>query len=275
MKLESEQAIPWLLNALETAATQEEQVQHAKTLARVSDGWTAETAGRVIAWLDRARGMPGGRLVETAWQQLHDDFRQVWPAEVLTAQATAWAALDRDWSDQRVQAGPPRPFVRNWTVGDLMADGAVDESSLAHRNPATGMQTLTAAGCLACHRYGSRGTHTGPDLTHVGRRYDPRALLESILEPSRQIDPKYALATLLLDDGTLVTGRAVGVSSRELTIETDPLSGKTVVVDRSRIEQSLPTARSPMPEGLLNSFTANEILDLLDLLRQSADQTAP
>jgi putative heme-binding domain-containing protein len=275
VKLESQQAIPWLLRALQAAATQEEQVQHAKTLARVSDGWTSETAAQVVAWLDRARGMPGGRLVETAWQQLHDDFQQIWPAEVLAAQAAAWAALDRDWSDQRVQAEPPRPFVRDWTVDDLMADGAVDEPSLAHRDPAAGMQTLTTAGCLACHRYGDRGTHTGPELTHVGRRYDPRALLESMLEPSRQIDPKYALTTLLLDDGTVVTGRAVGVNSRELTIETDPLTGETAVVDRSRIEQSLPTTRSPMPEGLLDSFTAGEILDLLALLRQSGDQTAP
>ncbi len=275
VKLQSEQAIPWLLKALETAATQEEQVQHAKTLARVSDGWTTETAARVIAWLDRAKGMPGGRLVETAWQQLHDDFQQVWPTDLLTAQAPAWAALDRDWSDERVLVGPPRPFVRDWTVDDLMAYGAVDEPSLARRNPASGMQPLTAAGCLACHRYGDRGTHTGPELTHVGRRYDPRALLESILEPSRQIDPKYALATLLLDDGTVVTGRAVGVNSRELTIETDPLTAATIVVDRSRIEQSLPTSRSPMPDGLLDSFTADEILDLLALLRQSGDQTAP
>jgi hypothetical protein len=46
-------------------------------------------------------------------------------------------------------------------------------------------------------------------------------------------------------------------------------------VDRSRIEQSLPTTRSQMPEGLLDSFTAGEILDLLALLRQSGDQTAP
>lgn len=275
VKLESERAIPWLLNALKTAATQEEQVQHAKTLARVSDGWTAESAADVVAWLDQARGMPGGRLVETAWQQLHDDFQQVWPAEVLAAHSTEWAALDRDWSDQQVSAGPPRPFVRNWTVDDLMADAAVDAVSLSRRNPVAGMQTLTAAGCLACHRYGGRGTHTGPELTHVGRRYDPRSLLESLLEPSRQIDPKYALATLLLGDGTVVTGRAVGVNSRELTIEIDPLAGETVSVDRSRIEQSLPTTRSPMPEGLLNSFTADEILDLVALLSQPGDQTAP
>jgi len=67
----------------------------------------------------------------------------------------------------------------------------------------------------------------------------------------------------------------VGVNSRELTVEVDPITAETIVVDRSRIEQSLPTARSPMPEGLLDRFTADEILDLVAALSNAAPQTAP
>jgi len=79
----------------------------------------------------------------------------------------------------------------------------------------------------------------------------------------------------VLDDGTVVTGRAVGVNSRELTIEINPLTAETVVVNRDRIEHSLPTARSPMPEGLLDHFTADEILDLLAVLKQPPPHAAP
>ena len=273
--LESERAIPWLLAALEAAATQEEQVQLAKTLSRVSAGWSPDTAAGVIGWLDRSRGMPGGRLVETAWQNLRSDFQQIWPAELLVSLADSWATLEQAWSADGVGAGPARPFVKKWTVEAVMAEMGPEALPLSSRDPTAGLTVLASAGCLTCHRYGDRGTHTGPELTHVGRRFDTRALLESILEPSRQIDPKYALATLLLDDGTVVTGRAVGVNSRELTIEVNPTTAETIVVDRSRIEQSLPTARSPMPEGLLDSFSAAEILDLVAALSTAAPQTAP
>ena len=273
--LESERAIPWLLAAVEAAATQEEQVQFAKTLSRISTGWSQDDATRVIDWLNRSRGMPGGRLVETAWQNLRNDFQQIWPADLLAVLADSWAAVEQGWSADSVDAGPARPFVKEWTVEAVLAAMGPDGPPLLSRDPAAGLTVLASAGCLTCHRYGDRGTHTGPELTHVGRRFDTRALLESILEPSRQIDPKYALATLLLDDGTVVTGRAVGVNSRELTVEVDPITAETIVVDRSRIEQSLPTARSPMPEGLLDRFTADEILDLVAALSNAAPQTAP
>jgi putative heme-binding domain-containing protein len=265
--LESEQAIEWLLQGLSRAATQEEQIQFAKSLSRVEQGWTQETAGQVISWLASSRGMPGGRLVETAWQNLRSDFQQAWSAELLASLEAAWAKLDGEWSGDGVAAGPARPFVRAWTVDEVLAEVTTNEASVTSQEQAAGLSVLASAGCLTCHRYGDRGTHTGPELTHVGRRLDARALLESILEPSRQIDPKYALATLLLDDGTVITGRAVGVNSRDLTIEINPVTAETVIVSRERIEQSLPTVRSPMPEGLLNGFTAEEILNLLALLR--------
>ncbi len=273
--LESEQAIGWLLQSLAAAPTQEEQLQCAKTLSRISAGWSHDTAAEVVAWLDRSRGMPGGRLVETAWQNLRSDFQATWSGDLLTSLAEPWAALDRSWREEGIDAGPARPFVRDWSVEELLTTARPDDANLASRNPAAGLSVLASAGCLTCHRYGDRGTHTGPELTSVGRRYDTRALLESMLEPSRQIDPKYALATLVLDDGTVVTGRAVGVNSRELTIEINPLTAETVVVNRDRIEHSLPTARSPMPEGLLDHFTADEILDLLAVLKQPPPHAAP
>ena len=274
VSLESEQAHAWLTDALTRAATQEEQLQYAKTLSRLSDGWTLETVRPVVAWLQQSQGMPGGKLVETTWQNLRHDFVQIWPVQLQQALADELAALEGPWSRQRVEAGPQRPLVQTWTVDELLE--AVDQqTSIAAGDPVAGMGVLTAAGCLNCHRFGDRGTHTGPELTHVGRRFDARALIESILEPSRQIDPKYALATLLLDDGTVISGRAVSVNRRELTIEVDPLTAETVVVDRSRIEQSLPTARSPMPAGLLDRFTAAEITDLLAVLSGATAHTAP
>src|SRR5207253_5012592 len=46
--------------------------------------------------------------------------------------------------------------------------------------------------CGSCHTIGKRGTPLGPDLSTVGKQRVREDLLESILEPSRRIEPKYA-----------------------------------------------------------------------------------
>ena len=112
------------------------------------------------------------------------------------------------------------------------------------------------------------GTQIGPDLAGVGKRLDQTALLESILEPSKQIDPKYLNTTYLMDDGSVVSGRTVGVTSAQLVIEVDTITGRTETIQRAEIEASSPSQVSPMPEGLLDVLTAEEIMDLLALLRR-------
>ncbi|MDX1946373.1 MAG: PQQ-dependent sugar dehydrogenase, partial [Pirellulaceae bacterium] len=43
--------------------------------------------------------------------------------------------------------------------------------------------------CLNCHQVGSQGKAVGPDLTQVGKKHDRAKLLETILEPSKTIEP--------------------------------------------------------------------------------------
>ncbi|TVQ02228.1 MAG: hypothetical protein EA381_03820 [Planctomycetaceae bacterium] len=254
------------LDLLEQASTQEEQVQYAKTMTQIETGWDRATAGRVIDWLARARGMSGGKLVETAWQRLRADFEARFNPELKAELVMELARLDEPLPAESLTLLPPRPLVQAWKMGDLIDDVlAVDP---AQRSAAAGERALAATACLRCHRIGERGSPTGPDLTHVGKRFDGRALLESILEPSRQLDPKYAESSYLLSDGRVVTGRTVGVSKNQLVIEVEPMTARTLSVDRADIEASLPTTRSPMPEGLLDTLTREEILDLIALLRR-------
>lgn len=46
--------------------------------------------------------------------------------------------------------------------------------------------------CTKCHRFQRQGGMAGPDLTGVARRFDDRALLEAILEPSRVVSDQDA-----------------------------------------------------------------------------------
>ena len=45
--------------------------------------------------------------------------------------------------------------------------------------------------CKDCHQVAGRGGAIGPDLSQIGKKYDRAGLLESLLEPSKAIEPKY------------------------------------------------------------------------------------
>jgi putative heme-binding domain-containing protein len=266
VKLRSADVLPKSLDLLDSAGTQEEQIQYAKTLTHVDWGWNTESAGRVVAWLERTRDIAGGQLVPTAWKNLRSDSTLQWNETIRAALSVRLMALEQPRPTETLPAQPPRPFVHRWTIEDLLED--VSRLRPEEHSIEAGQKTLAAASCLQCHRFGQRGTPVGPDLTNVGKRFDGRALLESIIDPSQQVDPKYANSSFLLADGRVITGKTIGVSQTRLTIEVDPVNGKTIVLERSEIEQSLQATRSPMPDGLLDTFTREEVLDLIALLRR-------
>lgn len=266
VKLEAEAIIPRSLDLLEAATTQEEQVQYAKTLTRVSAGWDVDAATRAVVWLDSTRGLPCGKLAITAWRNLRSDFEANFPEAVREHLSDALAPLDRPVAEEPHETLAARPLVRHWTIEDLIDDVAGLQPEEHSRE--LGEQALAAASCLRCHRMGDRGSPTGPDLTHVSMRFDARALLESIIEPSRQVDPKYLDTAYLMNDGRVVSGRTVAVSRNQLTIETEPLSGRTVTIDRQEIEASSPSPQSPMPAQLLDTLSREEVLALIALLRR-------
>lgn len=266
VKLQSPHVLSKSLDLIELASTQEEQIQYAKTLAGVDWGWDRGAANRVVAWLARTRDLPGGKLVKTTWNHLRADFTSKWNEELRAELADGIAQLDSASPDEVASPQSPRPLVRNWKIEDLIED--VISLQPETRSAEGGQKALAAALCLRCHRVGQLGSPVGPDLTHVSKRFDGRALLESIVDPSRQVDPKYYNATFLMSDGRLITGRTVGVNKNQLTIETDPLTARTIVIDRSEIESSLESTRSPMPDGLLDTLTREEVLDLIAFLRR-------
>jgi glucose/arabinose dehydrogenase/mono/diheme cytochrome c family protein len=86
----------------------------------------------------------------------------------------------------------PAKFVRAWEPQDFAADL---RQPLHDRNLAAGKAAYSQAGCAVCHRIAgndaTQASVVGPDLTGVGARFGPDALLLHIIEPSLVIDDKY------------------------------------------------------------------------------------
>jgi putative heme-binding domain-containing protein len=131
------------------------------------------------------------------------------------------------------------------------------------RNFERGRRAFVDAQCITCHRFGNDGGSVGPELTGAASKYDLRSLLESILEPSKVINEQYQNLSVFLKNGDSFTGRIVRENTEQVILETDPVAGGRETIARGDIDQIVPSKLSPMPEGLANVLTREEILDLL------------
>jgi putative heme-binding domain-containing protein len=160
-----------------------------------------------------------------------------------------------------------RPLVRRWAPSDILplADG-----ELAAADRRRGAEVFAQALCFRCHRLGRQGGATGPDLTSLAGRFNTADLLEAVLQPSRHVSDQYRTVALSLADGRVVTGKVKDISGNTLLVTTDPFDpGSLVMVPRDQIDELRWSETSPMPAGLLDSFTREEIVALAAYLLPS------
>ncbi|MCZ2340497.1 MAG: c-type cytochrome, partial [Bacteroidales bacterium] len=168
----------------------------------------------------------------------------------------------------------PRPFVKKWTMEEL---APLLEKKLAQggRDFDRGRKLFGAANCFACHRFDLEGGSAGPDLTGVAGRFSQRDLLESILNPSKEVSDQYAAIEIDTLDGKKIVGRIVNLHGDVLHVNTDMLNPNgQVSVKRNNIDTMKPSKLSMMPTGLLDTLHEEEVLDLMAYLLSRGDRKA-
>ncbi len=150
--------------------------------------------------------------------------------------------------------------------------------ALAHRGDAGRGRALFAdpkrLACSKCHRVRGEGGAVGPDLSDIGGKYDCPQLIESVLEPSRQIVEGYRPTVLATTDGRVLTGIVKEESAAGVTLV--DAEGKRWVVPAGEIDRRHLGDTSLMPEGLAWAISPQEFADLiayLETLRSSGQGT--
>ena len=118
--------------------------------------------------------------------------------------------------------------------------------------------------CLNCHKVGGQGADLGPNMTQVGTRLPPLKLVESIIDPNAEVDPKYLSTLVVTDDGKSITGLLVSETEQELVIF-DGKEQKKISVDS--IEERVKLKQSSMPEGLAATLSPTEFLDVIEYMK--------
>jgi putative heme-binding domain-containing protein len=157
---------------------------------------------------------------------------------------------------------PPAQDLRGWQKLIARQKGPAD--------PEAGRRVFfhpNLAKCSSCHIHSGRGNVVGPDLSAVGERGDPAWLLQSLLEPGREVAPQFFPTSLEFKDGTEFVGIKLrkGGSGKEIYRD---LTGAERSIETEKIAQRRDLTSSLMPEGLLAALTDREIRDLLAFLSQ-------
>jgi uncharacterized repeat protein (TIGR03806 family) len=118
--------------------------------------------------------------------------------------------------------------------------------------------------CQNCHQIEGKGRKVGPELTHIGKKYNKAQILENLLDPSKVIEEKYLAYVVQTRDGKTRTGLVLE-RSREAATLIDA-QGNTERIAFKDIEAFEPQRKSLMPDSLLRDLTAEQAADLLAYL---------
>jgi putative heme-binding domain-containing protein len=149
-----------------------------------------------------------------------------------------------------------------------MADFTNDlEKTGVARDFQRGRQAFVDAQCLACHRLGDEGGGIGPDLTAISARFKRVDILESMIDPSKVLSEQFENTTVFLKNGDDHTGRLIDETPDEIVLVPNQLEpNNRVTVKKSEITQRRASKVSPMPNGLVNVLSKEEVLDLAAFL---------
>jgi putative heme-binding domain-containing protein len=289
LALDAPDAVAKTVKLLEAAPTLEEQVGYVHYLRTVSKGWTPELRKSYFLWWAKDRAKAGHSDEVLKWfsdagrpysdgasfPKFLGNFHAQAKATLTPEESLALADVLAAYVPPGQKAKAParkRSFVKEWKMEDLLP--ALDEVA-KDRSFERGKEVYESAQCAQCHKFGNEGGSVGAELTAVSSRFARRDILESIIEPSKVISEQYANTMLLLTNGKIVDGRILEENAQRLILQPNPLQPEKIEIRKSDIEKRALSKISPMPAKLVDTFTKEEILDLMAYLESGGRKDHP
>lgn len=118
--------------------------------------------------------------------------------------------------------------------------------------------------CSSCHTLYGEGGKLGPDITGSNRA-NIDYLLSNLIEPSSEIQDDYRMVVITSRDGRTYSGNVIAENDRQVTLRV--IGQDQLVLNKSDIQSREVASVSMMPEGLIQTLTDKEVLDLVAYLR--------
>jgi putative heme-binding domain-containing protein len=198
-------------------------------------------------------------------ERLAQDLRQ--------ATGQSFAAVDRRSWDEWFQktypsladrlGGPDGVDTRAWSKRLAKLDWSAGDGE-------RGREVFVRASCASCHS-GARAL--GPDLAGVAGRFSRDDLFTAILQPSRDVSPRYRATVIATDNGKVYQGLIIYDATDGVLLQTGP--GEMVRLAGSQISSRRVSEVSLMPAGLLDKLSDQNLVDLYAYLRRPGTAAKP
>jgi putative membrane-bound dehydrogenase-like protein len=122
--------------------------------------------------------------------------------------------------------------------------------------------------CATCHRLEEVGIEVGPDLLSALRNKSREQLLTDILDPSREVDPRYINYLVTTKAGRSISGMIAAETASSITLRRAEKAEDVIL--RNQIDVMEATAKSVMPDGLETQLSKQDLADVIAYLQAVA-----
>lgn len=258
-----------LMAVMNESKDQVNQIFYAYILRVLQEGWTQEERRAYLTWFQDAAGFGGGQSFLGFLNNMKNEAETKWSEEDKRGLDKYLGPVKE--KEVKLLEAPPRQFVKAWKTEELSK--AVEPFLNDGKRDLNNGESLYSQGlCINCHRYSGSGGAAGPDLTGVAGRFGVPDIIEAIIEPSKMIPDQYVRKVFTLKDGSSLAGKIINVTAKKggerYLINTNPMNiaeSQQVLVEDIVSQEDLPV--SFMPPGLIYSFTAEDMADLIAYLK--------
>jgi putative heme-binding domain-containing protein len=124
--------------------------------------------------------------------------------------------------------------------------------------------------CINCHRLEGVGGSVGPDLTRVWETQTVAKLMESIIEPSKEIKEGYQSYQATTKKGKVYTGLKIAQTNEAVVLR--EASGTDVRIPAKELDELTVSKVSLMPDNVVGQLTYNQFIDLIAFLKDRKAQ---
>ncbi len=236
-------------------------IHYAYCLRRVRNGWTIEDRKYFFGWLNEALAKDGGKSFAGYIRAIRKDAI----GQLETKDVELMVGLLGDFPAFDLSKLPkPKGPAGAWTVETAMK---LFEADLRGRDFENGKKMFSAGLCIACHRVGGEGGHSGPDLGSLASRYSIRDILVAICEPSASISEQYMASIVKLKDGDPLYGRLIFRNDQEVGVASNPFDLNQITkAPADQVEAIEFSQVSIMPSEMISGLNRDELMDLMAYL---------
>jgi putative membrane-bound dehydrogenase-like protein len=210
----------------------------------------------ILALVRAQRRQTDGRQEKELGAEIAERLRRL-THEDLGTDKEAWADwFSKKYPDLASQLGNADGVdSAGWSKRLAQVDWSGGEAERGHA-------VYVRATCASCHS----GPQTlGPDLHGVGSRFSRADLFTAILQPSKDVSPRYRTLLVATADGKVYQGLVVYEAVDSLLLQTGAATTVRIAVDQIVTRRFTPT--SLMPAGLLDKLADSDIANLYAYLR--------